>query len=759
MDHGRVGGASIASVRQELALLQGKGDNTKVGLDSEGRLVTEDESNSSFFSVYQKALIQLLVNERTPRQKQLKDRNIIIAIPDNLTLGALNAALHGLDAADQPAPAPSVSTPPQTKAGGRASPSDLNRYFTPELMEHTRQHHQDLYAQIQEAPKSQLGDLARRAKEERDVDAVIEQINKSELSSPVAGAKPDTTTVTDSGPATVSSRTAPSTSGKKRPVPKPRTKKPPLSPAAQVAQNYALNPEQLAAFNNVYGQSENIREMETALTACSLFYQSGSDMPLDFLLNVMKENPEAANRFADIEADTPFEFKQQAEDLFRQCVLKYAGLTNASDNINKSLTTINLWHNPSIENQLVALKKLDMAHNAINGGSMGDDTLVFALADQQMDPAKIEEILELPTLINLLDKQKEAADNPNIKAIAQRTDGIDTHPSSKVLCICQDVARYVVGNMPQAEVYRKSESISQALDAVSYNWLTTHINNDQKLRQFISKTTGLLETSGGVSAFADSLKGWYHSRQPGQYFSSLPVVTQKILRRIYDQIAITELESFSDQLRDLEPLPAVASHLESFKNGIQSSQDFVNPQQLDAVAQRFENLGLKPGPRTMGDGNCGFASIALLTGDSPKQVRARARQVALDMQSYIDNQDTDQIEGDIAYKRRIETAVRSYQDNAWVEGLQSPGERAEIVGLDPTEVDLSLKEKYGPEAFWMDYADCQYLSVAYNRPVFTLAEVDEGGRHFAKYTTAEGELKYCFDDATYNQGLACFENQ
>ena len=253
---------------------------------------------------------------------------------------------------------------------------------------------------------------------------------------------------------------------------------------------------------------------------------------------------------------------------------------------------------------------------------------------------------------------------------------------------------------------------------------------------------------------------WSNGIRPCQYnhgtefLSNLPVQTQKEFRIVYDELAFANLRNFNKNLLEFEPCISGGVLTDQVKEDLELGMSFMNKKDQDKVAVKFQGLGYKPGQRVSADGNCGFASVAIMTGDSPQRVRDKARQAALDMQDYMDYNDIRRINGDPAYRLRIQKAVNSFREKAGLEDLPTPGERAEIVHKDPTTIDFSKVKPLQPYDFWLHFEDMQFLAVAYGRPVFPLGENDEGDQYFGKYITASGELKYTFEEGFYNEGMA-----
>ncbi|MGI9277175.1 MAG: hypothetical protein ACR2PT_20305 [Endozoicomonas sp.] len=548
-----------------------------------------------------------------------------------------------------------------------------------------------------------------------------------------------------------------SPSGTPSPVRSASTRQQPLTPAGEVASRIGLNQIHTRAVQQVFDHGQTIAEIETAVGACAYLGRQGCQLPFGFLLEGMARYPDDARSLVKHKpGEDPAFDKTIADNFLRKCVLGYARFGPCPPETERYLTTINLWHEPDLLDKIQPIHQWNDAYTAINGQSLSPDLMVYALSAQKMSPKTVGRINALPASGVLQDAQNRAARHPDINRIAQTIDGSGQYPSSAAVKVCKDVALYASGKMTEATYNREKEHIDKALDAISYSWVPNYLNNQTLLYEFIGNTLQLPPHHRDIPRLAQWLEGWHRAREAGQgveFFNSLAPGARQDLRKVYDHLALANLQNFSQNLLQLEPFISGAVQLEYLKNDIEISRNFKGKAHQDMLAERYQDVLLRPGQRTIADGNCGFAAIAMLTGDSPQQVRNKARQAALDMQSYMDNGNLDQIRGDDAYKKRVKIAALSFQQNVWIEGLDNPGKRAGVVGLDPTKIDLSKDTRFQPEAYWMTDEDQQYLAVAYGRPVFPFAEVDEGNRHFAKYVSADGELKYCLDDKVYKEGL------
>lgn len=537
----------------------------------------------------------------------------------------------------------------------------------------------------------------------------------------------------------------------------------------RIAQKYQLSDLQLQTVLNVFGEPLNEDEVETALNACSYLYQQGSPFPLEFLLWGMRQYPDDAMRISSYQpGNDRATNKKIAEPFLRQCVLDYAKLNNASNEAKNNLTTINLWHQPDLLNQVQAMHQMNDLHRALYGVPMKPDQMVFALADNKLTPPEISRLQPFLPAQPLVDGQGQAAGHPDIQCIARAIDGSEKQPSPKAISVCKDVARYVSGNMDEDEYLRKKADIDRAMGEVSYSWVPNYLENQELLHRFIGNTLKSVNDQK-IQYLARAMTNWYHASRNGkgvEFIESLSTPVRNDLRIVFDRLAFANLQNFGRDLQTFEPFVSGAIAVHNFKEDLELSQGFMGKGRQDKVAARFRELGVKPGQRTIADGNCGFAAIGIMTGDSPMEVRARTRQAALDMQDYMDHKNLDRIKGDPAYRQRVRKAVESFAEKSWIEGLDQPGNRAKIVGLNPTETDFSRKDnpkvKGKPLAqpdLWLSDEDLQLIAVAYGRPVIPLAEVDDGNQLFGKYVSAEGELKYVFDDNFYEEGQAALKQQ
>lgn len=536
----------------------------------------------------------------------------------------------------------------------------------------------------------------------------------------------------------------------------PRVQK---SAAEQVGERKRMNPDDLQVFMRVFGDSQDTRHMEQSLEACRYLYNLGCNFPFEFLLQGMRRYPEEVRKIAEYRpGNYAASNRAIAEPFMRQCVLDYANFRTPSKEAEKFLTTINLWHQPDLLEQVEPLHHMNNLYTALKGKPLDADQLLFALADNKMTPLAIKRLYKFPSVQALADSQIEAAKNPDIRLIANSVDGSGQYPSPEAIRVCMNVARYASGAMGEDGYLENKESIDRAMDAISYSWVPEYLGNPPLLQRFIRNVIKGPLSDDNVRYLSWALDRWYQASkngQGGEFMMSLHPNARADLRYLYDQLAFANLQKFSEQLLQLEPLISGSAHVQNFKENIEMGMGFFSKGHQDKVGKKFHHLGLKPGQRTIPDNNCGYYAIAMMTGDAPMDVRKKAQKAAQDMDSYLKNGDLRGVKGDEAYRQRVKKAAESFKEKSWIEGLKEPKDRLHFVGTDPLTVDFSKDPKLNQSDYWMTDEDRQYIAVAYGRPVFPLAEVDEGNQSFGKYITAEGELKYTLDgDDFYEEGLA-----
>ena len=151
MDRGAAGGINLGTLSKQLPGLAQIAEDTEVGLDGQGYIVTKTTDNAGYFSDLQNNLVQHLVKERGAKFTALKDRSInLISIPNDITMQGLRNALRGLDAA------------------GQRSRTRLEAYFRGDLLEYTQKNSPELYQEILATPLSEMDYLVKRAREARE---------------------------------------------------------------------------------------------------------------------------------------------------------------------------------------------------------------------------------------------------------------------------------------------------------------------------------------------------------------------------------------------------------------------------------------------------------------------------------------------------------------------------------------------------------------------------------------------------------------
>lgn len=521
---------------------------------------------------------------------------------------------------------------------------------------------------------------------------------------------------------------------------------------------HQLSPADMRILTEVFGDSRNETEVENALTACDYLYNQGCHLPFDFLLRGLKQNPGEAQKIVSYRAGpNQVMNKKIAEPFLRHCVLNYAGLNAASADAKNYLTTFNLWHQRDLLDQIAPLHQMNALYTALNGHPLSPDELAFVLADNQMTPLAASRLKPFMPPQPLVNAQTECRKHPDVRVIAKLIDGSENLPSPNAISVCKDVARYATGTMGPKEYERKKADIDRAMNEISYSWVQHYLDRPELLHTFIGNTIQPRLTDDNIRFLAGTFKQWVEASQYNngvQFMATLHPIVQRDLRIVYDQLAVANLQNFGKQLLVYEPFISGAVHVQHFKENLEMGLGFMNKEHQQKISAKFRELGVKTGQRTIADGNCGFAAIGMMTGDSPLQVRANAKQVALDMQAYMDHGDPARIHGSSAYQLRVRKAVESFQEKKWIEALKLPGERANLVGVDPNTVDFTKEKRFDQGDLWMSDEDRQYLAVYYGRPIIALAEVDEGDFLFGKFITAEGELKYSLDDNFYEEGLA-----
>ena len=744
MDRGPIQGPSLSLLRQELHKFPLTSGETPVGMDKQGRIVTAEQAGSTFEEC-RKKLVDYLLGERKPKFKQLKEHQITVSIPDEITVSSLREAIKGFDRLLMPEEPPSevVHRQPVLSLGSTASEVQASKQLhalqssSYSSMQHFHNAFQIL-EKIQNVLQDELDhpDMIKAAKD--IATKMASRSMKARL---------------DLRPFIANLSKLPDSKFK-------RTLQQPLTPLwFDLAQKYQLNQEQIPVLQKHLNQFQDTTAVETALMAWRHLNQQDVPFPFDFILAGLARNPDQAKRIADhTPGADPALDRKVGEPFLRKCVLDFVGFPNITQESERYITSINVWHDPTLLEQVAPLKKLNAAYAAINGRPMSTDLLLCSLSDSRLKAASAVSIInKLPEPEVLTERQQQAAQIPTVRVIADSIDKSAQRPSTKALKAFHDVVRFASGQMKQEEYEDKQKSIDNAINAVSYSWLPVYLDDSSGLLfNFINST---FHDKSYCSELVTHLRQWYAADQQGRgsdYLNRLQPDTLQDFLQIYNNLAIANLQSHLQDLPKLEPLISAVTTIDSFDRKMQLGHKFMSFAYQDRLAERFKEIGLRPGQRTTPDGNCGFAAIAMLTGDSPTVVREKARQVALDMQDYMDHKNLERINGDFAYKSRIKTAVESYNEKSFIEDLQSPGTRAQFVGTDPNTINfpqVPTEPKHHLENYWLHDEDMQYLAVAYNRAFIPFAEINPIGRHIAKYITPEGELKYCMEDQTYLDGL------
>ncbi len=518
--------------------------------------------------------------------------------------------------------------------------------------------------------------------------------------------------------------------------------------ATLVAKAFTLEPAEAEAFEQIYGKSDNIQEMKATLETCQHLKEQGCYFPLPVLLPGIRKNPGkalqlATHPFGKSSADS----RHATNSLLRRCLLIHANLGDTSKEAERYLTTINLWHNPQILDQIPPLHKYRDLYAALNRKSLSPDTLLFALADNQMTPEVVECLNHLS--IYELKKIHNKATQSTIMLVSKVVDDDGALPTTATIKACSDIQRYINDKMTSDEKDVKRERMEKLLENVGHN-IMCQIPAINLVEQVAGELFTESEDDKKSAELKEHLLAWAkacQNQRDRDHFATYNQNQQALLIKARRHMAIITLQSLSKELKDIEPLVTVSRTLENLTEGLEYNIKAQSPEQLNFIAQQLREFGLKPGQRTISNADCGFAAMALMTGESPHQVRTAAAQAAKDLHTFLQTADLTTIEGDEDYKKRIEQGAGFFKDfQLYKQGLLSPEERANYLKADIQEAQTSQD----PENYWLNPEDLPYIAIAYNTPVFLFTPDSPYSESLqCTYATPEGELIECNTEGQY----------
>ena len=523
-----------------------------------------------------------------------------------------------------------------------------------------------------------------------------------------------------------------------------------------LAAKYHLTRAEAGTFRNVYGNTHESNEVQNVLKYWEDCKKLDTGMPFEYILRTAKRHPDILAQITEKHSvDNVWSFKLGTDQFMKLCIAENAefGLLTPED--TKDWTMNILWHNSRLKEEVDTLQTMNRLHVDLTGAPIPPGDLAIALANKKMSPLKSAQFLGLPDQVKLQQCRTKAATTANIALIANSVDGSGQQPSAAALIMCQDMVRYLNDRMGDTEAENKQTSIDKAIYASAYHHWPEYQNNPTALAQIVSGTCHSDINAHHTEQVCQALKQWVSltQEQSQTYFSSLSPRMQRDVQASYRQIGLHGLSELSVELQDVEPLPFIAYELTSQLKSIDSIKHFVPKATQEALLKDFKAIGLKPGPKTVADGSCGFSSVALLTADSPQEVRNKARKAAEDMANFMGAWDIARIDGSAEYKGRVEKASYSYMKMMQTLPVfeQHPSERARIVGHDA--VANGPLPGIKPEQHWLTNEDFQYLAVAYGRPVIPFTALKPGEQMIVHYINADGEVCICDTPENYKAGL------
>ena len=509
---------------------------------------------------------------------------------------------------------------------------------------------------------------------------------------------------------------------------------------------YQLDDGDRESFLKVYGESDNIQEMIIALESCQRLRQHNCQFSFLILLQGIKKYPEEAKSYIEARVSgNTIENQLAANPLLRKCLIAHAGFGDVPPEAEKYLTTENLWHNPQIFDQIEPLHEFKNLYFSLNKVNLSPEFLLFALADNQVTPELINSMsgfMSRKLRKGLTSAGKNGSAVSFVSSVVDGGNGLT--PSTITISTCHELKRYLNKEMAGYESDIKKDHLEGILEAVAKKEMLTLNSMMPHYRAAIQKAAeeafpeiGDREKREELQMLFFSWAGACQERRGEEHLLSYKVELQADLKKLQRQFAMVFLQPLSSELKQLEPLIEASRTLEKFKESIEQGLSFQKPERMKFISTQLEGYALIPGQRTIANPHCGFSAIAMMTGDSPDEVRTKIAKAAEDIQIVMDSGDSSKITGDKNYRERVRIAA---QNQFYVNTGFLPKDRAKFVkaALQEAQQDKS------PQNYWLNPEDICFAAVAYNAPVFLFTPAGPDQKQLGcLFSTAEGDFVEC----------------